>query len=75
MKPTYQLTNIGRKKWTGIVVAQSLHQEHVEAALIRAVTPHLKSRDIDFNGDIEKGFILAGFHRVGQYKLLKESSK
>lgn len=70
----YEIKNLGRSKWCGEVRAQSDHPEHVEAALMKAAERHLRSRNIDFNGDIDSGTIHAGFHTVGEYKRKKAPS-
>lgn len=69
MRIVYEVKNLGRSKWHGEVVAQSMEPEHVEAALMNVAKKYLMSRDIDFAGDIDSGtFIVGGLRSVGTYK-------
>lgn len=68
----FRMIDVGRDKWNGEVVAQSEQPEHVEHALLREARKHLRSKDIDFEGDTESGFItVGGFRAVGRYERTK----
>lgn len=76
MTATFKIIDLGRDKWTGIVKAQSDEPEHVEHALLLEVKKHVMSRDIDFQGDTDAGFIVVGgFRVVGKYRRLQTEAQ
>lgn len=74
MKTKYQLTDVGRAKFSGVVEAASPHPEHVEAAVLREAKKHLRSNDIelffkeDKLGIISGEIVVGGFRMVGKYR-------
>lgn len=75
MEVKYRLTNVGRSKWCGEVVAKSEHADDVEFAIYKEATKHLASKGVDIEGDTERGIILAGFRTVGTYEKVYEVTR
>lgn len=66
---TFELKDVGRRKWNGEATCQIDNPEHIEAAILRAVRPHLMSQDVEVIGDVDAGeIVVGGFRSVGTYK-------